>query len=206
MTGKDPIDLQLELFEKSKKKPIGEENDYDADRYAGVIKLVKEKANWGTEKSGVYRGFAAYYCHSSYVAQIIDLVMKDNEPYVQKVWCAVDCGIVVNKEGAVNIIQGGVVDGIGHAMYSEMKFENGVPSHKNFNSYQMIRHHQSPKEIEVHFVDNGISPTGLGEPGLPPAVGALANALYKATGKRYYHQPFSIREQQQYTSENELMG
>ncbi len=205
LTGKDPIDLQLELFERAKKKPVGEENDYEADRYAGVIKMVKEKANWGVEKTGVFRGFAAYYCHSTYVAQIIDLVMKDDEPVVKKVWCAVDCGIVVNKDAAKNIIEGGVVDGIGHAMYSEIQFKDGASNHNNFNSYQLIRHHQAPKEIEVHFVENGIKPTGLGEPGLPPAVGALANALYKATGKRYYHQPFDTKEQKQYNAEG-LLG
>lgn len=206
ITGKDPIDLQLELFERAKKNPVGEKNDYEVDRYAGVIKLVKEKANWGVEKPGVFRGFAAYFCHSSYVAQILDIVMKEDEPVVKKAWCAVDCGIVVNKEGAINIIEGGIVDGVGHAMYSELKFENGASKYKNFNTYQLIRHHQSPKDIEVFFVDNGIKPTGLGEPGLPPAAGALANALYKATGKRYYHQPFATAAQEQYPLETNLEG
>jgi CO/xanthine dehydrogenase Mo-binding subunit len=103
---------------------------------------------------------------------------------------------VINYEGAINIIQGGVIDGIGHAMYSELKFENGSSIHNNFNTYQLIRHNQAPEEIEVFFVENDISPTGLGEPGLPPAIGALANALHKATGKRYYHQPFSTANQE----------
>ncbi len=195
--GKDTIELQLELLDRAKNNPVGEKYEYEADRYAGVLKLVKEKANWGAEVPGVHRGFAAYFCHNSYVAQVLDLVMKDGLPVVKKVWCAVDCGIVVNREGAINIIQGGVVDGIGHAMYSELKFENGVSTHKNFNTYQLVRHNQSPEEIEVFFVENDISPTGLGEPGLPPAVGALANALYKATGQRYYHQPFAIANQDQ---------
>ncbi len=194
--GKDPIDLRLELFERAKNNPVGEKYDYDADRYAGVLKLVKEKAGWGEDRPGVHRGVAAYFCHHSYVAQVFDMVMTDGKPKVKKVWCAVDCGIVINYEGAINIIQGGVIDGIGHAMYSELKFENGSSVHKNFNTYQLIRHNQAPEEIEVFFVDNDISPTGLGEPGLPPAVGAMANALYKATGKRYYHQPFSTANQE----------
>lgn len=197
--GKDPIDLRLELFDRAKNDPVGEEYEYDADRYAGVLQLVKEKANWGEEMPGVHRGVAAYFCHNSYVAEIVDLVMESGQPRVKKVWCAVDCGIVINKEGAVNIIQGGVVDGIGHAMYSELKFENGAPTHKNFDTFQLVRHSQAPKEIEVFFVENDISPTGLGEPGLPPAVGAMANALYKATGKRYYHQPFATTSQDQET-------
>jgi CO/xanthine dehydrogenase Mo-binding subunit len=197
LAGKDPIDFRLELFERAKNNPVGEENDYDAARYAGVLELVKEKANWGTDMPGIHRGVAAYYCHNSYVAQVFDIAMEAGQPKVKKVWCAVDCGIVVNYEGAKNIIEGGVVDGIGHAMYSELKFENGSSVHNNFNTYQLIRHNQAPEEIEVFFVENEIAPTGLGEPGLPPAVGALANALYQATGQRYYHSPFSTADQGQ---------
>jgi CO/xanthine dehydrogenase Mo-binding subunit len=197
LAGKDPIDFRLELFERAKNNPVGEEHDYDAERYAGVLKLVKEKANWGTDMPGIHRGVAAYFCHNSYVAQVFDVAMEGGQPKVKKVWCAVDCGIVVNREGAKNIIEGGVVDGIGHAMYSELKFENGSSVHKNFNTYQLIRHNQAPEEIEVFFVENEISPTGLGEPGLPPAIGALANALYQATGQRYYNAPFSTANQGQ---------
>ncbi len=197
LAGKDPIEMRLEMFERAKSNPVGAEYDYDAERYAGVLKLVKEKSGWGKETPGVHRGVAAYFCHWSYVAQVFDIVMENGKPVVQKVWCAVDCGIVVNKEGAKNIIEGGIVDGIGHAMYSELKFENGSPVANNFNSYQLVRHGQAPREIEVFFVENEIAPTGLGEPGLPPAVGALANALYKATGKRYYNNPFSTADQQQ---------
>ncbi|MCB0644236.1 MAG: xanthine dehydrogenase family protein molybdopterin-binding subunit, partial [Phaeodactylibacter sp.] len=193
--GKDPIDLRLELLERAKTNRVGAEYDYDADRFAGVLQLVKEKAGWGTEKPGVHRGLAAYFCHSSYVAEIIDMIIEDGQPKISKVWCAVDCGIVINREGAENMIQGGVVDGIGHAMYSELKFENGASIHQNFNTYQLIRHSQAPDAIEVFFVENEIAPTGLGEPCLPPAVGALANALYKATGRRYYHQPFATMDQ-----------
>lgn len=201
--GKDPIELRLELFDRAKNDPVGEKYEYDADRYAGVLKLVKEKANWGTDMPGIHRGVAAYFCHNSYVAEIVDLEMVDGQARVKKVWCAVDCGIVVNQEGAINIIQGGVVDGIGHAMYGELNFQKGVPTQQNFNSFQLIRHSQAPAEIEVFFVDSDVSPTGLGEPGLPPAVGALANALYRATGQRYYHQPFSTASQDQ---ESVLMG
>ncbi len=193
--GKDPIEFRLELFERAKSNPVGEKHDYDAERYAGVLKLVREKANWGEKAAGVYRGVAAYFCHNSYVAEVFDMVLEGGQPKVKKVWCAVDCGIVVNKEGAINIIQGGVVDGIGHCMYSELKFENGASVQKNFNTYQLIRNSQAPDNIEVFFVENEISPTGLGEPGLPPAAGAMANALYKATGQRYYHIPFATAVQ-----------
>ncbi len=192
--GKDPIDFRLELFDKAINNPIGEENDYDPKRYAGVLKLVRDKSGWGKEIPGVYRGVSAYYCHDSYVAQVVDVVMNEGKPKVKKVWCAVDCGIVVNPEGARNQVEGGIVDGIGHAMYGAITFKDGVAEQSNFNRYRLIRNDEAPLEVETFFVDNGIDPTGLGEPALPPIIGALANALYKATGKRLYSQPFSQAE------------
>jgi isoquinoline 1-oxidoreductase beta subunit len=188
--GKDPIEFRLQLFDRAKNNPVGEKYDYDADRYAGVLKLVKEKSNWGVSQSGVYRGVAAYFCHSSYVAEVVDMVLVNGQPKVKKVWCAVDCGIVVNHDAAINMVQGGVIDGIGHAMYSQLTFNNGSVNENNFDKYQLMRHSQAPQEIEVFFVENEIAPTGLGEPGLPPAVGALANAIYQATGQRLTNQPF----------------
>ena len=192
--GKDPIDFRLELFDRAINNPVGEDNDYDAERYAGVLKEVKEKADWGTDKPGISRGVAAYYCHNSYVAQVLDIEMQNNTPRVKKVWCVVDCGIVVNPEAAKNQIEGGIVDGIGHAMFSELTFKDGSPEQQNFDRYRLIRQREAPLEIETYFINNGIDPTGLGEPSLPPIMGALANALYKATGKRYYNQPFMKKD------------
>lgn len=194
--GKDPIDFRLELFERAMNNPVGSDNDYDPARYAGVLKLVREKSNWDTEMSGVYRGVSAYYCHNSYVAQVVDLEMVNDQPRIKKVWCAVDCGIVVNMEGALNQVEGGVIDGLGHALYSELTFEDGAPSASNFDNYRLIRTNEAPLEIETHFVQSQIHPTGLGEPGLPPVIGAYANALYKATSQRYYNQPFLMKEEQ----------
>lgn len=191
--GKDPIEFRLELFDRAIKNPVGDpkNNDYDPERYAGVLKLVREKAGWdGNQKNGTARGVSSYYCHNSYVAQVLDLSTDETPHKVNKVWCAVDCGIVINPMAAKNQIEGGIIDGIGHATYSEMTFEDGKPQHANFDTYRLIRHKEAPKEIECYFVDNGIDPTGLGEPSLPPIIGALANALYKATGQRHYNQPF----------------
>jgi isoquinoline 1-oxidoreductase subunit beta len=193
--GKDPIDFRLELFDRAMQNPVGEKNDYDAARYAGVLRLVKEKSNWGEKKEGVFRGVSAYYCHNSYVAQVVDLVLQEGNPVIQKVWCAVDCGIVVNPEGARNQIEGGIVDGIGHAMYSAMTFNGGKPEQNNFHNYKLIRFNQAPLEIETFFVENGIDPTGLGEPGLPPIGAAVANALYAATGNRLTRQPFAMTDE-----------
>lgn len=194
VAGKDPIDFRLELFDRAIKNPVGEKNDYDAERYAGVLKLIKEKANWSAATPGVHRGISAYFCHNSYVAQVVDVVMEKDQPKVQKVWCAVDCGIVVNPGAALNQIEGGIVDGIGHAMFSALSFKDGKPEQSNFDKYRLIRHKEAPLEIETFFVDNGINPTGLGEPSLPPIAAALANAMAKATGERVYAQPFTVEQ------------
>ena len=188
--GKDPIQFRLDLLKRAQENPVGENNDYEASRYAGVLELVREKSNWGTDQQGMHRGVSAYFCHNSYVAQVLDVSMEQDKPVVQKVTTAIDCGIVVNPDAATNLAEGGVVDGIGHAMYSAITFKDGIPEQKNFDKYRLIRHSEAPKSIETHFVQNDIDPTGLGEPPFPPIMGALANALYKATGRRYYNQPF----------------
>ncbi|SDQ81124.1 xanthine dehydrogenase family protein molybdopterin-binding subunit [Flagellimonas zhangzhouensis] len=189
--GKDPISLRLELLENAKSNPVGERNDYDADRYAGVLKLVRDMSNWGEEKEGVYRGVSAYFCHNTYAAQVVDLTLENGAPVVQKVYCVVDCGIVINPDAANNLIEGAIVDGIGNAMYGKLDIKDGTPEQQNFDRYRIIRMTEAPKEIEVRFVENSIDPTGLGEPAFPPVMPALANALYKAKGKRFDHQPYS---------------
>jgi isoquinoline 1-oxidoreductase subunit beta len=190
--GKDPIQMRLEMLKRAKENPVGTNNDYDAERYASVLELVKEKSGWGkTENAKYNRGVAAYFCHNSYAAHVVDMVTRDGEPYVEKVTSAIDCGVVVNPDAAVNMVQGAVVDGIGQSFYGVMNFKNGRPEHKNFDTYRMIRHNEAPKEIDVHFVQNEIDPTGLGEPPFPPVFGAVANALYKTTGRRFYNQPFT---------------
>ena len=189
--GKDPIAFRLELLKRAETNPVGERNDYDAKRYAGVLELVREKSNWNTPAAGVHRGVSAYFCHNSYVAEVVDTVIKDNKPVVEKVYAAVDCGIVINPDAAINMGEGAIVDGIGNAFFGELEFENGAPNKTNFDKYRMIRQKETPKSIEVHFVDSKEDPTGLGEPFFPPVFAAFANSLYKATGKRYYEQPFA---------------
>lgn len=188
--GKDPIEFRLELLNRAKTNPVGKDNDYEPARYAGVLELVREKSKWTEAQSNVHRGVSAYFCHNSYVAEVLDIVIQNNKPVVQKVYAAVDCGVVVNPDAAANMGEGAIVDGIGNALYGELSFENGVPDKNNFDKYRMIRHSEAPKSIEVHFVKNDIDPTGLGEPLFPPIFAAVANALYKATGKRSYTQPY----------------
>jgi isoquinoline 1-oxidoreductase beta subunit len=189
--GKDPIALRLELLQRAKENPVGKNNDYDADRYAGILKLVRDKSGWNLAENKKYsRGVAAYFCHNSYAAHVVDMVMRDGQPYVERVFSAIDCGIVINPDAATNMVQGAVVDGIGNAFYGGLTLKNGAVEQTNFYNYRLIRMHEAPKKIDVHFVQNDIDPTGLGEPPFPPVFGAVANALYKAAGKRFYQQPF----------------
>ncbi len=185
--GKDPVEFRLALLEKAKKSPAGEIK-YDIDRMIAVIKLAAEKSNWG-KKKGVYQGFSVYFSHRSYVAQVGEVVITKGKPSLKNIIAAVDCGIVINKSGSLQQVRGGVVDGLGHAMFGNMTFKEGAPDQNNFNGFRLIRMNEIP-EVDVHFVDNGISPTGLGEPALPPTGGAVANAFYKATKQRLRNQPF----------------
>ena len=192
--GKDPIDFRLDLLKRAKENPVGKNNEYDADRYAGVLKLVKEKSGWNDPENKKYnRGVAAYFCHNSYAAHVVDMIKRDGQPYVERVFSAIDCGIVVNPDAATNMVQGAVVDGIGNSLYGGLTLKDGVAQQNNFSQYRMIRFHEAPKKIEVHFVENDIDPTGLGEPPFPPVFGAVANALYKTAGKRFYEQPFILQ-------------
>lgn len=187
---KDPIQFRLDLLKRAKENPVGERNDYDAERYTGVLELVREKSAWKENDGKKHRGVSAYFCHNSYAAHVLDLKMENGKPVVEKVVCAIDCGIVVNPDAATNMAEGAITDGVGNALFGELTFEDGVPQKNNFHQYQMIRMKEAPNEIDVHFVQNEIDPTGMGEPPFPPVFGAMANALYKATGTRYYTQPF----------------
>ena len=190
--GKDPMAFRLDLLKRAKENPVGKNNEYDADRYIGVLELLKEKSGWGKpENAGKKRGVAAYFCHNSYAGHVVDMIMRDGQPYVEHVTSAVDCGVIINPDAARNMVQGAVVDGIGQSFYGALTHKDGVAEQSNFHNYRMIRHNEAPQKVDVHFVQNEIDPTGLGEPPFPPVFGAVANALFKTTGKRYYNQPFN---------------
>jgi len=188
---RDPIEYRLEYLDKAQKTPVGAVK-YDIERMKGVIKLVAEKSNWG-KKKGVFQGFSAYFSHGSYIAQVAEIEKSKGRIVLKKIIAAVDCGVVVNLSGAYQQVKGGILDGIGHAMYGEVTLQNGIPDQKNFDTYRLIRMNEI-FDVDVHFVDSAINPTGLGEPALPPAAAAFANAFFKATGKRLYNQPFVKEE------------
>ncbi|MDE2729813.1 MAG: molybdopterin-dependent oxidoreductase [Bacteroidota bacterium] len=191
IAGRDPVEFRLALLDRMVNAPVGEGISYEPERYAGVIKLVAEKCNWDTPQPGVHRGLSVFYSHNSYVAEVVEIEIDDGRPKLKKVWAAVDCGIVVNPLAARNQVEGAIIDGIGHAMYSAITLTDSSPDQSNFDAYRLIRMPEIPVAIETFFVDNGIDPTGLGEPALPPASAALANAYARATGHRLYRQPYN---------------
>ncbi len=184
----DRIQLRLDLLQKVK-GTADERIQYSPERLENVIKVAVEKSGWGNSKEGVFQGFSAYYCHNTHVAEVADVVLENEMPVVKKVTCVVDCGIVVNPLGAKNQIEGGIIDGVGHAMYGNFSFKDGEPKDKNFNSYRLIRINETPV-VETHFIESDVAPTGLGEPTLPPAGAAVSNAIKAAKGIRLYKQPF----------------
>ena len=191
--GKDAVALRIELLEAASarlKANPDEDIQYSPDRMIDTIRLAAEKANWGKNAQGIHQGLSAYYSHNTHVAEIAEVEMRNGEPFVSRVVTAVDCGIVVNPTGAINQVQGSVIDGVGHSLYGDLSFDQGAPQSTNFHRFRLIRMQETPR-VEVHFVQNGERPTGLGEPGLPPAGGAVANAIYAATGKRLYRQPYA---------------
>jgi isoquinoline 1-oxidoreductase subunit beta len=189
--GKDPVAFHLELLDKAKSNPTGTV-EYDPERYKTVIKTAAEMGNWGKKAdNGIYKGFGAHFSFGSYVAQVAEISVKDNKIKVHKVFCAVDCGQVVNLSGAETQVEGGIIDGLGVALYGKLTIENGKAVQKNFNAYNLIRISDAP-DVEVKFIENNIDPTGLGEPGLPPIAPAVCNAIFAATGKRITKLPINL--------------
>ncbi|WP_420601708.1 molybdopterin cofactor-binding domain-containing protein [Flagellimonas sp.] len=200
----DKIQLRLDLLDNVKPEE-DERIQYSPERMKEVIKTAVEKSGWGTKSKDVYQGFVNYYCHNTHVAEVADVEIENGEPVVKKITCVVDCGIVVNPMGALNQIEGGVIDGVGHSMYGELQFKDGRPTANNFDQYRLIRMKEAPI-VETHFIQNELSPTGLGEPTLPPAGGAIANAFKAATGNRLYKQPFTKTPELLKVPEKEIIG
>lgn len=180
----DPIEYRLKMLNGITRKV-----NYSASRMIGVIKQVKKESNWGNSLKGTFQGFSAYYSHQSYVAQVAEIEMINDLPAVKKVYCVVDCGVVVNPLGADNQVVGGLIDGLGHAMYADFEFEKGKPTSSNYDTYRLIRMNETP-EVICSFVTSDEDPTGLGEPTLPPISAAVGNAIKAATGKRVRKLPF----------------
>ena len=122
---------------------------------------------------------------------VVEVSMNGNKPRVHKVWSAVHCGRVVNPDGARTQVEGAIAYGLSAALYGRIKFDKGRVVTGNFNDYQIARMNEMPT-VDVSFVRTEDPPTGLGEPGLPPLAPAIANAVFKLTGKRVRKLPFEV--------------
>jgi isoquinoline 1-oxidoreductase subunit beta len=196
VAGQDPLAFHLALL--GGHRMLWEGNaarSLDADRLRGVLALVAEKSGWSKRHSlpkGTGMGIASYFCHLGYFAEVVQAtVALSGTVKVDKVRVAGDIGSqIINPSNAENQVQGAVLDGIGEALGQAITIEQGRVAAANFDTVPLLRIDQAPP-VEVHFLITDHSPTGLGEPALPPVIPALCNAIFAATGKRIRRLPIN---------------
>ncbi len=205
--GKDPLEYLLQLLGPGRiipKNEIGKDYpNYDGDydqypidtaRFRRVLTLAAEKAGWGKRKqgNGFGMGIAVHRSFLTYVATVVQVQINDaGQVQVQRVDTALDAGTVVNPEMVRQQFEGAAVMGTSLSFYGEITATNGVIDQSNFDSYQMARINNAPRETNVYIVPSDAPPAGIGEPGLPPFAPALCNAIFAATGKRIRELPLA---------------
>ena len=190
-TGKDLPALMLELTDGVEAEPMtqgftGPQPGFSAPRLQAVTRKVMEMSDWGQPAAdGRAKGFGFYYSHMGYFAEVVEASLDDrNNPVVHHVWAAGDVGSqIINPFGALNQVEGSIIDGIGQAIQLAVEIEGGRATQSNFHNYPLPRMPMTP-QIDVEWVLSDNAPTGLGEPALPPVIPALTNALFALTGKR----------------------
>ncbi|WP_208539354.1 xanthine dehydrogenase family protein molybdopterin-binding subunit [Algihabitans albus] len=175
--GADPVQFRLDLLQ-------------DHPRHAEVLRLAAERAGWGEDlPEGHFHGVSVHESFASYVAQVAEVSVEDGQVRVHKVVCAVDCGVPINPDTIRAQMEGGIGFGLGSILQEELTLIAGEVDQGNYDGYRPLRISQMP-EVEVVIVDSPASPTGVGEPGTPPIGPAVANAVYRATGRRVRELPF----------------
>jgi len=189
--GRDPVAFRLDLLEAPR---VGD-GGFDAARMRGVLESVARRSGWGQVDlpAGTGRGVACYYSHRGYFAEVVEVTVRRNGRLeIGDVWVVGDVGRqIINPLNAENNVQGGVIEGFSHALAQQITIEGGAVVESNFDDYPLIRLTEAPSSIDVHFVLTDNDPTGLGEPSLPPAIPALTNAIFDATGHRVRSLPLS---------------
>jgi len=192
--GKDPLQYRLDLLAS----PAGGDPGagFNPARARGVLEAVRDMSGWnnrGSLPKGTGMGVAFQYAHSGYVAYIVQAsVGADKKINITKAWTAIDIGRqVINPSRSVNLVQGAFVEAMSHMMGWQITIEKGRVVQKNFNNYQPTRMSQVPASVEVKFLSTDFDPTGLGEPALPPAIPAITNAVFAATGVRLRSVPLA---------------
>ena len=195
LAGKDPIQFRLDLLanEAAAATPA-QQGGFDASRVRGVLEVVRDRSGWGrtTLRKGTGMGVAFHFSHRGYFAEVVQAtVSRAGAVKVDKVWVVGDVGSqIINPSNAENQVQGSVLDGIAEALAQEITIEKGRTAQGNFHEFALLRMKQSAP-VDVHFHVTTFSPTGLGEPALPPVVPALVSAICAATGKRIRSLPIS---------------
>jgi len=191
--GADPIKFRLDLLGDAKMVGQGP-TAYDAGRMRACVEMAAEKSGWGkrTLAKGRGLGMGFHYSHSGYFAHVAEVsVDAQNRVKVHKVWAVGDIGSdIVHPSAASNQVEGAVLDAMGELMTEEITFDKGRTVQSNFHQHPLARMKQTP-EVEVHFIKSNNSPTGVGEPPLPPVLPAIANAIFAASGKRVRTLPMS---------------
>ena len=177
----EPLAFTMELLSRP-----STQQGFDADRMKAVLTLATQKANWGQVRpKGEGQGFAITRTNNAYVAVVADVAVTNTGGLtITRIVAAVDPGMVINLSAAEAQVQGAILDGISAAWLQKLTIERGAAAQTNFDQYPMLRMGKAPRRVEVHFIQSGGAPTGLGEPALPAAAPALCNAIFAATGKR----------------------
>ncbi len=180
---KDPLQYRLHLLAKDQDLPYFA-TFWKTGRMRGVLQLAAEKAGWAKPlPPGRFRGVACFGCFASYMAEVVEISMENDQPRVHRVVAVVDCGQVINPSILEQQIQGGIVYGLGNALRAKITIEKGRVVQGNFDDYAPLRMEETPV-VEVYAVPSTDVPTGIGEPSVPPIAPALCNAIYAATKRR----------------------
>ena len=178
-TKQDPLAFRLSLLKQ-------------APRYAAVLKLAAEKANWGSAlPAGHAHGLAFHESFGSIVAQVAEVSIQGGMPRVHRVVCAIDCGTVVNPGTVAQQVESSVNFALSAALFGKIDIQDGVVQQTNFTNYPLVHMAQSPV-VETWIVPSTQSPEGVGEPAVPPLAPAVSNALFKLTGKRLRALPLLV--------------